>query len=91
VAGACADAMLRYLQATAPVGEPLLDQLLVPLARTAGRELRALAWTPHAEVQRLLLRAWSERDITVERGGDGARVRVPAMRCSEVPALQSKR
>jgi len=79
VAGACANQLLRYLQATAPVGEHLLDQLLVPLALTAGGELRALAWTPHAEAQRLLLRAWFERDIAVERGDDGVHVRVPKM------------
>lgn len=79
VANACADELQRYLRATAPVGEHLLDQLLLPLALTAGGELRAVAWTPHAEAQRLLLRAWFEQDIAVARGPDDVHVRVPAM------------
>jgi len=79
VANRCADAMQRYLRATAPVGEHLLDQLLVPLALTAGGELRAIRWTPHAEAQRELLRAWFGRDVEVARREDGVRVTVPAM------------
>jgi RNA 3'-terminal phosphate cyclase (ATP) len=79
VANRCADAMQRYLRATAPVGEHLLDQLLVPLALTAGGELHAIRWTPHAEAQRELLRAWFTRDVEVVRGGDGVRVTVPSM------------
>ncbi len=79
VANACADELQRYLRSTAPVGEHLLDQLLLPLALTAGGELRAIAWTPHAEAQRLLLRTWFEQDIAVERGEAGVHVRVPAM------------
>lgn len=79
VAGVCAEAVQRYLQVTAPVGEYLLDQLLVPLALTAGGELRATRWTPHAEAQRDLLRAWFGCDIDVTRGDDGVRVNVPAM------------
>jgi RNA 3'-terminal phosphate cyclase (ATP) len=79
VAGACAEAVRRYLRVTAPVGEYLLDQLLVPLALTAGGELRAIRWTPHAEAQRELLRTWFARDIEVTRGDDGVRVDVPAM------------
>jgi len=79
VGNACADAMQRYLRATAPVGEHLLDQLLVPLALTAGGELRAIRWTPHAEAQRELLRTWFGRDIEVARREDGVYVNVPAM------------
>ena len=79
VASACADEMQRYLRATAPVGEHLLDQLLVPLALAAGGELHAIRWTPHAEAQRELLRAWFARDVDVVRGDDGVRVMVPAM------------
>lgn len=79
VAGVCAEAVQRYLAVTAPVGEFLLDQLLVPLALTAGGELRATRWTPHAEAQRELLRAWFARDIDVTHGSDGVRVIVPAM------------
>jgi RNA 3'-terminal phosphate cyclase (ATP) len=84
VANRCADAMQRYMRATAPVGEHLLDQLLVPLALTAGGELRAIRWTPHAEAQRELLRAWFGRDIEVTRCDDGVRVIVPAMGESHV-------
>lgn len=79
VAQACADEMMRYLRATAPVDDYLLDQLLVPLALTAGGELRALRWTPHAESQRALLRAWFECDLEIAPGSDDVRVTVPAM------------
>jgi RNA 3'-terminal phosphate cyclase (ATP) len=79
VASTCAEAVRRYLRATAPVGEYLLDQLLVPLALTGGGELRAVRWTPHAEAQRELLRTWFARDIGVTCGDDGVRVLVPAM------------
>jgi RNA 3'-terminal phosphate cyclase (ATP) len=82
VANSCADAMQRYLRSTAPVDEHLLDQLLVPLALTAGGELRATGWTPHAEAQRDLLRTWFEQDLEVIRRDDGVRVVVPAQRNS---------
>lgn len=79
IGGMCAELVRRYLAATAPVGEYLLDQLLVPLALTAGGELRAVRWTPHAEAQRELLRAWFARDIEVVIGTEGVFVAVPAM------------
>jgi RNA 3'-terminal phosphate cyclase (ATP) len=79
VADTCAEAVRRYLRVAAPVGEHLLDQLLLPLALTAGGELRAVRWTPHAEAHRELLRTWFGRDIEVMRGDDGVRVVVPAM------------
>lgn len=79
VADTCAEALRRYLRVTAPVGEYLLDQLLVPLALTAGGELRAVRWTPHAEAQRELLRTWFGRDIEVTHDDDGVHVVVPAM------------
>lgn len=82
VATACVGAMQRYLRATAPVDDHLLDQLLVPLALTAGGVLRAVQWTSHAEAQRELLRAWFARDLEVVPGDDGVRVTVPAMRTS---------
>lgn len=89
IAGDCADAIQRYLQATAPVGEYLLDQLLVPLALTAGGELRATRWTPHAEAQRDLLRTWFGRDIDVTPEADGVRVIVPAMAAEHASGLLS--
>jgi RNA 3'-terminal phosphate cyclase (ATP) len=79
IAANAAHAARAYLRATAPAGEHLCDQLLVPLALAAGGELRAMAWSGHAEAQRLLLRAWFARDVEVTRADDGVRVRVPAM------------
>jgi len=80
VAAAAVSDIQAYLRSTAPVGEHLCDQLIVPLALTAGGELRATGWSAHAESQRELLRRWFERDVDVVRDDDGAvRVRVPAM------------
>ncbi len=79
VGGECATQLRHYLRSTAPVGEHLLDQLLVPLALTAGGELRTIRWTPHAEAQRELLKLWFGRDLEIARGDDGVRVAVPAM------------
>lgn len=82
VAAGCADELRGYLRATAPVGEYLADQLLVPLALTRGGRLRVVTWSSHAETQRLLLRTWFERDLVVTPGtaaADGVTVDVPAM------------
>src|SRR5262249_36880348 len=79
VADIAVRAARAYLRATAPVGEHLLDQLLVPLAVAAGGELRATTWSGHAEAQRMLLRVWFGRDLDVARTDDGVRVRVPPM------------
>lgn len=77
-ATALADAR-AYLRGTAPVGEHLCDQLLVPLALAAGGEFRAITWSAHAESQRALLRTWFERDLAVTRTDDGVHVAVPPM------------
>jgi RNA 3'-terminal phosphate cyclase (ATP) len=74
-----AHAARAYLRATAPADAYLCDQLLVPLALAAGGELRATGWSDHAEAQRLLLRRWFARDVTVTRDERGVHVRVPAM------------
>ncbi len=68
-----------YLRATAPVSEHLCDQLLVPLAITAGGSLRATAWSAHTQSQRELLCRWFERDLEVSRDDAGVRIHVPAM------------
>jgi RNA 3'-terminal phosphate cyclase (ATP) len=81
VAGLAVTDVRAYLRTAAPVSEHLCDQLLVPLALTAGGELVATRWSKHAESQRELLRLWFEQDVSVTKDGDGAmRVRVPAMR-----------
>jgi RNA 3'-terminal phosphate cyclase (ATP) len=79
VAAAALTEARAYLRSTAPVGEHLCDQLLVPLALAAGGELRAVTWSAHAEAQRALLRTWFGRDVIVDRADDGVRVTVPAM------------
>jgi RNA 3'-terminal phosphate cyclase (ATP) len=80
VAGIAVSEVRDYLRSAAPVGAHLCDQLLVPLALTAGGELLATRWSAHAESQRELLRRWFEQDVVVTPEADGAtRVRVPAM------------
>jgi RNA 3'-terminal phosphate cyclase (ATP) len=80
VAGLVVDELRAYLRTSVPVSEHLCDQLLVPLALTAGGELAVTRWSSHAESQRELLRLWFEQDVAVTTDADGAiRVRVPAM------------
>jgi RNA 3'-terminal phosphate cyclase (ATP) len=80
VAGLAVSDVRAYLRSAAPASHHLCDQLLVPLALTAGGELLTTRWSAHAESQRDLLRRWFEQDVAVAPEGDGAtRVRVPAM------------
>jgi RNA 3'-terminal phosphate cyclase (ATP) len=62
----------------APVGENLCDQLLVPLAITAGGRFRATTWSPHAESQREVIAKFLGVDVQVAMGDQDVTVTVPS-------------
>ncbi|MEZ4403471.1 MAG: RNA 3'-terminal phosphate cyclase [Kofleriaceae bacterium] len=73
-AAACAD----YLATTAPVGEHLADQLLVPMALGAGGEFVTTAPTLHTRTQVDVIRQFLTTDIALHPRPDGTwRVVVP--------------
>lgn len=67
-----------YLAAEAPVGEYLCDQLLVPLAVTAGGRFRATRWSPHAMAQANLINTFFPHTVSYQpfRGSDEVMVTV---------------
>jgi RNA 3'-terminal phosphate cyclase (ATP) len=61
----------RYLDAGAPVGEHLADQLLLPLALAGGGSFRTLPLSSHAATNLEVLRMFLpvEADVEAEAGG----------------------
>lgn len=64
VAAAVASDVQRYLRSDAPVGEHLVDQLLLPLASGAGGSFRALDLTPHARTNAAVIHRFL--DVAIE-------------------------
>jgi len=58
VAAQVADAARRYLNAQAPVGEHLADQLLIPLALAGGGSFLTLALSGHTRTNRRVIEAF---------------------------------
>ncbi len=65
-----------YLQADAPVGPHLADQLLVPLAIGGGGEFDCGELTPHATTNMEVIRKFVDADFSVEQLEGTNRVRV---------------
>jgi len=61
----------RYLDATAPVGEHLTDQLLLPLALAGSGGFRAIGLSRHATTHIELIRKFLAIEIRVEPLDDG--------------------
>jgi RNA 3'-terminal phosphate cyclase (ATP) len=75
---ACAEAR-RWMDGEAPVGPHLTDQLLLPLALSAGGAFRTSELTRHAATNVEVLRSFLGPTIRIEGGGaDGVIVRVEA-------------
>ncbi|MFH0982273.1 MAG: RNA 3'-terminal phosphate cyclase [Planctomycetota bacterium] len=58
------DEVRRYVKSDAPVGEHLVDQLLLPLALGAGGSFRAIDLTPHAKTNIDVIRTFL--DVAIE-------------------------
>ncbi len=74
VADTAVQACRRYLKATAPVGEYLTDQLMLPLALAGAGRFVSTGLTPHAETHVHLIRHFLDVPIAVSRREDGASV-----------------
>jgi RNA 3'-terminal phosphate cyclase (ATP) len=82
VAGGAADAMRRYVDAGAPVGEHLADQLLLPMALGAGGAFRTAEPSSHLRTNAWVLERFLgdgvvriEGDAVTVRGAAGAGTR----------------
>lgn len=72
VAREAADAALEYLRASAPVGEHLADQLLIPCALAGGGEYRATTWSSHARTNAEIVARFLPVRITATEEGNGS-------------------
>ncbi|MCB9865400.1 MAG: RNA 3'-terminal phosphate cyclase [Phycisphaerales bacterium] len=71
VADAAARECRAYLKATAPVGEHLTDQLMLPLALAGGGSFRSTGLTPHAHTHIELIRKFLDVPIETQREATG--------------------
>lgn len=67
VAKEAVQAVRAYLASTAPVGEHLADQLLLPFALAGGGSYRTLDWSRHARTNVDVMKHFLELDCHVER------------------------
>jgi RNA 3'-terminal phosphate cyclase (ATP) len=74
VAERAVDEYRRYLEAGAPVGEHLADQLMLPLAIAGGGAFRTMPLTPHAQTHLELIGKFLDVAVAVETAPDGARI-----------------
>jgi len=65
-----------YLAASAPVGEHLADQLLLPMALGGGGSFAVRTVTPHLRSNAAVIEKFTGRKVGVVPAGDGMQVRV---------------
>lgn len=75
VANLVVDDCRRYLKATAPVGEHLTDQLMLPLALAGGGSFRSTGLTRHARTHVELIHMFLGATIEETRDDDGVMLR----------------
>ncbi|HEX6398792.1 MAG TPA: RNA 3'-terminal phosphate cyclase [Steroidobacteraceae bacterium] len=64
----------RYRASTAPVGEHLADQLLLPMALAAGGEFLATGATPHLRSNAAVVERFTAHRLTIQPREDGVLV-----------------
>lgn len=64
----------EYLKSSAPVGEYLADQLMIPCAMVGESRYRAIKATRHTQTNRDVLMAFLDTAITIEKVEDGVEV-----------------
>lgn len=72
VAMSAVDQCRKYLTATAPVGEYLTDQLMLPMAIARSGSFRSTGLSLHAQTHLELIHAFLETRIRTQPGPDGA-------------------
>jgi len=78
VAGAAADEAKDYLNSTAPVGEHLADQLLLPMALAQGGSFTTTTISKHLSSNALVIEKFLGTKTTIEQMDNGHRVTVTA-------------
>jgi RNA 3'-terminal phosphate cyclase (ATP) len=76
VALAPANEAMAYLSATAPVGEHLADQLLLPLALGKGGSYRATSASAHLRSNALVIERFTSKRVRIQPSGEGVFVSV---------------
>ncbi|HTU68095.1 MAG TPA: RNA 3'-terminal phosphate cyclase [Steroidobacteraceae bacterium] len=76
VARAAAGEAATYLAATAPVGEHLADQLLLPMALGAGGRFRGVTSSSHLRSNAAVIERFTGREVGIESAVDGVVVTV---------------
>jgi RNA 3'-terminal phosphate cyclase (ATP) len=76
VAGAAVDEARGYLASSAPVGEHLADQLLLPMALGRGGSFTTSAATEHLRSNALVIERFTGKRVTITKSPEGFAVRV---------------
>jgi RNA 3'-terminal phosphate cyclase (ATP) len=76
VAGAAVDEARGYLASSAPVGEHLADQLLLPMALGQGGSYTTSAATEHLRSNALVIERFTGKRVTITKSPEGFAVRV---------------
>lgn len=76
VAEQAAEEARSYLSASAPVGEHLADQLLLPMALGEGGSFVAAQATPHLRSNIAIIQRFTHRRISVEEAASGSLISV---------------
>jgi RNA 3'-terminal phosphate cyclase (ATP) len=76
VAGTAATEMRAYLESTAPVGEHLADQLLLPMALANGGSFTTMVASQHLRSNALVVEKFTGRRVVIEPVRGGYRVSI---------------
>ena len=76
VAGAAVDEARAYIASSAPVGEHLADQLLLPMALGQGGSFTTRAATEHLRSNALVIERFTSRRVTIAKSPEGFSVRM---------------
>lgn len=84
-----ANAMTRYLDSNAAVGEHLADQLLLPMAIAGGGAFTTVEPSAHTVMNAEVIRAFMEVDVRMERDGERYQCAITSSASSPTPRSTS--
>jgi RNA 3'-terminal phosphate cyclase (ATP) len=76
VAGTAVEEARAYIAASAPVGEHLADQLLLPMALGRGGSFTTSGATEHLRSNALIIERFTSKRVSIAKSSDGFAVRV---------------